>query len=133
MIYNGQTCLVDHWESSNPRGSSEPFNQPFLVNLTQALGIATNKFKPWKRHCRPPPRSTTSRAGNSTPDRVRIPKNIGCDGGKVRAIGPASDRRIGYAIDLRCRTRWSHGIVDALLSVLDSDAFSGATPTRFDN
>ncbi|HEY1827442.1 MAG TPA: glycoside hydrolase family 16 protein [Acidimicrobiales bacterium] len=46
MIYNGQTCLVDHWTPASPLSGLEPFNQPFFVNLTQALGLATNAFNP---------------------------------------------------------------------------------------
>jgi beta-glucanase (GH16 family) len=44
MIYNGQTCLVDHWTPASPESGLEPFNQPFFVNLTQALGLGSNQF-----------------------------------------------------------------------------------------
>ncbi len=46
MLYNGQTCLVDHWIPSSPLVAPQPFNQPFFINLTQALGIGTNNFDP---------------------------------------------------------------------------------------
>jgi beta-glucanase (GH16 family) len=46
MLYNGQTCLVDHWIPSSPLTAPQPFNQPFFINLTQALGIWTNNFDP---------------------------------------------------------------------------------------
>jgi beta-glucanase (GH16 family) len=46
MLYNGQTCLVDHWIPSSPLVAPQPFNQPFFINLTQALGIWTNNFDP---------------------------------------------------------------------------------------
>jgi beta-glucanase (GH16 family) len=46
MIYNGQTCLIDHWTPAFPESGSEPFNQPFFINLTQALGLDTNNFNP---------------------------------------------------------------------------------------
>ncbi len=39
VLYNGQTCLVDH-----PTTGSEPFDQPFFMALTQALGVGTNAF-----------------------------------------------------------------------------------------
>jgi beta-glucanase (GH16 family) len=42
ISYDGQTCLTDNlltWGLS-------PFNQPFFVNLTQALGIGVNAFDP---------------------------------------------------------------------------------------
>jgi beta-glucanase (GH16 family) len=46
MIYNGQTCLVDHWIPSSALTAPQPFDQPFFINLTQALGLATNNFDP---------------------------------------------------------------------------------------
>jgi len=46
MLYNGQTCLVDHWIPSSPLVAPQPFNQPFFINLTQALGIYTDNFNP---------------------------------------------------------------------------------------
>lgn len=46
MIYNGTTCLVDHWVPASTQSAPEPFNQPFFINLTQALGIGTNQFDP---------------------------------------------------------------------------------------
>ncbi|HEY1826675.1 MAG TPA: glycoside hydrolase family 16 protein [Acidimicrobiales bacterium] len=46
MLYNGQTCLVDHWIPSSPLVAPQPFNQPFFINLTQALGIGTDNFNP---------------------------------------------------------------------------------------
>ena len=42
MIYDGQTCLIDTWKT----GSTQPFDQPFFIALTQALGIGTNQFNP---------------------------------------------------------------------------------------
>jgi beta-glucanase (GH16 family) len=46
MIYNGKTCLVDRWTPSSPLTQPQPFNQPFFINLTQALGLWTNSFNP---------------------------------------------------------------------------------------
>ena len=45
VIYDGRTCLVDSW---NPLGlvRPAPFDQPFMVALTQALGIGGNAFDP---------------------------------------------------------------------------------------
>jgi beta-glucanase (GH16 family) len=45
FIYDGQTCLVDSW---NPASLTKPapFDQPFFIALTQALGIGTNQFDP---------------------------------------------------------------------------------------
>ena len=44
MIYNGKTCLIDHWKPRAPEVAPEPFNEPFFINLTQALGVGTNTF-----------------------------------------------------------------------------------------
>jgi beta-glucanase (GH16 family) len=41
VLYNGQPCLVDH-----PSTGSQPFDQPFFIALTQALGVGTNAFAP---------------------------------------------------------------------------------------
>jgi beta-glucanase (GH16 family) len=46
MIYNGKTCLVDHWNPLFPQNQPQPFDQPFFINLTQALGIEINNFNP---------------------------------------------------------------------------------------
>jgi beta-glucanase (GH16 family) len=46
VLYNGKTCLVDQWNPAAPLVSPEPFNQPFFIALTQALGIGTNAFVP---------------------------------------------------------------------------------------
>ncbi|MCU1658207.1 MAG: hypothetical protein JWO57_2863 [Pseudonocardiales bacterium] len=43
--YDGSTCLVNNWVPAAPLASPAPFNQPFLVALTQALGVDTNAFK----------------------------------------------------------------------------------------
>jgi beta-glucanase (GH16 family) len=41
VLYNGTPCLVD-----TPSTGSEPFNEPFFIALTQALGVGTNAFTP---------------------------------------------------------------------------------------
>jgi beta-glucanase (GH16 family) len=46
MIYDGVTCLTDYWNPASPLVKPEPFNQPFFIALTQALGVATNAFNP---------------------------------------------------------------------------------------
>jgi beta-glucanase (GH16 family) len=46
FIYNSQTCLVDHYQAASPATDGEPFDQPFFINLTQALGITPNAFSP---------------------------------------------------------------------------------------
>jgi len=45
ISFDGRTCLTDVW---NPLGLTRPapFDQPFMVLLTQALGIGTNAFDP---------------------------------------------------------------------------------------
>jgi beta-glucanase (GH16 family) len=46
VLYDGETCLVHLWDPESPLVSPQPFDQPFLVVLTQALGIGTNEFDP---------------------------------------------------------------------------------------
>ncbi|HVB94881.1 MAG TPA: glycoside hydrolase family 16 protein [Acidimicrobiales bacterium] len=46
VFFNGKTCLVDHWIPSAPETAPQPFDQPFFINLTQALGVGTNNFNP---------------------------------------------------------------------------------------
>jgi beta-glucanase (GH16 family) len=43
FIYDGNTCLVDNW---NPASVAKPapFDRPFMIALTQALGIGDNQF-----------------------------------------------------------------------------------------
>jgi beta-glucanase (GH16 family) len=41
VLYNGQVCLTDH-----PFGGGPPFNQPFFLSLTQALGVVPNAYIP---------------------------------------------------------------------------------------
>ena len=41
VLYNGQPCLVD-----TPSTGSEPFDRPFFIALTQALGVGTDAFVP---------------------------------------------------------------------------------------
>ena len=44
--YDGATCLVNTWNPAAPLVAPQPFDQPFFVNLTQALGIGANAFDP---------------------------------------------------------------------------------------
>jgi beta-glucanase (GH16 family) len=46
IIYDGKTCLVHKWKAASPLTGRQPFDQPFIVVLTQALGVATNAFDP---------------------------------------------------------------------------------------
>ena len=46
IIYDGNTCLVNKWNAAAPLSGQQPFDQPFIVALTQALGVATNEFDP---------------------------------------------------------------------------------------
>ena len=46
FTYDGHTCLVDQWNPAPPQVRPEPFDQPFMISLTQALGINTNEFIP---------------------------------------------------------------------------------------
>jgi beta-glucanase (GH16 family) len=46
ITYDGVTCLVDHWNPAAPLVAPQPFDQPFIVALTQELGIGGNAFNP---------------------------------------------------------------------------------------
>ena len=41
IAVNGHTCLDDHYHATNAP-SPAPFNQPFFLALTQAIGVGTN-------------------------------------------------------------------------------------------
>jgi hypothetical protein len=46
ITINGNTCLVDNYVPDDGLTSPEPFDQPFFIALTQALGINANAFNP---------------------------------------------------------------------------------------
>jgi beta-glucanase (GH16 family) len=43
---NGNVCLIDNYLPAGGLTSPAPFDQPFFIALTQALGIGTNAFSP---------------------------------------------------------------------------------------
>jgi beta-glucanase (GH16 family) len=45
ITVNGTTCLTDNYQPDNV-ASPAPFNQPFFIALTQALGIGGNAYNP---------------------------------------------------------------------------------------
>lgn len=46
ITYDGNICLIDAWQAAPPLVGRAPFDQPFFVILTQALGNAGNAFDP---------------------------------------------------------------------------------------
>lgn len=52
FIYDGNTCLIDSWNPAAPAAKPAPFDQPFMIALTQAHGLNDNKFDPDKTRCR---------------------------------------------------------------------------------
>ena len=46
IYLNGTACLVDHPNPGAPLTSPEPFNDPFFLALTQALGSGTDAYVP---------------------------------------------------------------------------------------
>ena len=46
ITVNGSTCLIDNYVPDNGLTEPQPFDQPFFIALTQALGIGTNAFNP---------------------------------------------------------------------------------------
>ena len=65
FLYDGQTCLVDHWTSASPLIDPAPFNEPFYICLTQALGVGTNDFTPGARRWRHDVRRLGPGVGNT--------------------------------------------------------------------
>lgn len=45
ITINGNTCLIDNYDPDGGLSSPEPFDQPFFIALTQALGIDGNAFE----------------------------------------------------------------------------------------
>lgn len=62
VTINGNTCLVDNYAPSGGLSSPEPFDQPFFVALTQALGVYGNAFNP----------ATTPLPATTSVDYVRV-------------------------------------------------------------
>jgi beta-glucanase (GH16 family) len=62
VSYDGQTCLVDDWNPAAPLTAPQPFDQPFFIALTQALGVGENAFDP----------STTPLPATTEIDYVRV-------------------------------------------------------------
>ncbi|HEY5198906.1 MAG TPA: glycoside hydrolase family 16 protein [Solirubrobacteraceae bacterium] len=62
ITINGSTCLVDDYLASGGLTAAQPFDQPFFIALTQALGIGTNAFNP----------STTPLPATTSIDYVRV-------------------------------------------------------------
>jgi beta-glucanase (GH16 family) len=46
IFLDGAPCFVDNWHPLFPLTAPEPFDQPFFLNLTQALGVYSNAFNP---------------------------------------------------------------------------------------
>jgi len=62
VMYDGKTCLATHWTPAAPLYSPQPFDQPFVIALTQALGVGANAFDP----------ATTPLPATTTIDYVRV-------------------------------------------------------------
>ncbi len=61
ITINGGTCLVDNYLAAGLTGA-QPFDQPFFVALTQALGVGANAFNP----------ATTPLPATTSVDYVRV-------------------------------------------------------------
>jgi beta-glucanase (GH16 family) len=46
IFVNGSACLTDHPDPARPLVAPEPFDQPFFLALTQALGLGKNALQP---------------------------------------------------------------------------------------
>ncbi len=50
ISYDGKTCLVNSWNPAAPLAKPAPFDQPFIIALTQSLGVATTANQPDAGH-----------------------------------------------------------------------------------
>ncbi len=62
VIYDGNTCLIDEYNPASPLTGAAPFDQPFILALTQGLGMGGNAFDP----------AATPLPATTTVDYVRI-------------------------------------------------------------
>jgi beta-glucanase (GH16 family) len=46
VIYDGKVCTVDNWNPMLPLMKPQPFDSPFMLALTAALGVGKNAFDP---------------------------------------------------------------------------------------
>jgi beta-glucanase (GH16 family) len=46
ISYDGRTCVSDNWNPAPSLAKPAPFDQPFLISLTQALGVNANAVTP---------------------------------------------------------------------------------------
>jgi beta-glucanase (GH16 family) len=46
ISYDGNACLANYWIPALPLTHPQPFDQPFFILLTQALGVTSNEFDP---------------------------------------------------------------------------------------
>jgi beta-glucanase (GH16 family) len=46
ITFDGLACTSTRWDQPGPRQKPAPFDRPFHLNLTQALGIGQNAFDP---------------------------------------------------------------------------------------
>jgi hypothetical protein len=61
VLYNGNVCFIDHYVPNGGLTAPAPFDQPFFLSLTQALGVNIQNFL----H---PEKSFDNRATAATPD-----------------------------------------------------------------
>jgi beta-glucanase (GH16 family) len=46
ITFDDEVCMTTSWEQPGPHRKPAPFDRPFHLNLTQALGIGQNEFQP---------------------------------------------------------------------------------------
>lgn len=44
ILYDGKRCLINTWSPAAPLVKPQPFDHPYIIALTQALGIGVNAF-----------------------------------------------------------------------------------------
>jgi beta-glucanase (GH16 family) len=62
ISYDGEVCIDDPWSPLYPQTGRQPFDEPFFLILTQALGVGGNLFNP----------ATTPLPASTVVDYVRV-------------------------------------------------------------
>ena len=47
ISFDGEVCVDHEINAASPLAGSQPFDHPFMIAITQALGVGDNAFAPW--------------------------------------------------------------------------------------
>ncbi|HEX4162733.1 MAG TPA: family 16 glycosylhydrolase [Acidimicrobiales bacterium] len=112
IYLNGNVCLVDHPNPAAPLSSSEPFNDPFFLALTAALGSGTDAYVPgttqlpattlvdWARAWASHTYSVTYNANGATAGSVPVDPNSYAAGNTVSVLANTANLADpGYSLE----------------------------------